>query len=128
MKGKIYLMAAGHGDHGLLSAQALHVLRTSEVVLHDEQVSPELLRVVPASAQVRNVHRLDILTGTLQDKILSLLVSAARDGHQVLRLKAHGSRPSASSDGEVEALNQAGIDFEVIVGTEAALAAAAGAN
>jgi len=58
MKGKVYLMGTSSGDPDLLSSAAVRVLRAAEVVLHDDQVSPEILELVPASAQVRSVHKL----------------------------------------------------------------------
>jgi uroporphyrin-III C-methyltransferase len=128
MKGKIYLMGAGSGDPDLLSNQAVRVLRAAEVVLHDDQVSPEILELVPASAQVRNVHKLALQAGSLQEKIHSLLISAARDGHHVVRLRASDAVSSAELDEEAEALAQAGIDFEVISANAIAMGAAASAN
>jgi len=128
MKGKVYLMGAGPGDPDLLSVKAVRVLRAAEVVLHDDPVSPEILELVPASAQVRNVHKLGAPEGHLQEKIYSLLISAAREGHEVVRLKAHDPLPSAHINEEMEALAQAGVDFEVIPGAASAVGAAAGAN
>ncbi len=128
MKGKVYLMGAGPGDTDLLTVKAVHVLRAAEVVLHDDLVSPQILELVPASAQVRNVRKLSLQTGNLQERIHSLLISAAREGHQVVRLKANEALPSANADDETEALAQAGVDFEVIPGTASAMGAAAGAN
>jgi len=128
MKGKVYLMGAGSGDPDLLSSQAVRVLRAAEVVLHDELVSPEILELVPASAQVRNVHKLGAHAGSLQEKINSLLISAAHDGHHVVRIRGNDQLPSARADKEAQALAQAGVDFEVIPGTESVLGAAAGAN
>src|ERR1700694_559064 len=58
MRGKVYLMGAGPGAAELLPAEAVSLLRAAEVVLHDEAVSPEVLELVSASAQVRNVDRL----------------------------------------------------------------------
>ena len=127
MKGKVYLMGTGSGDPDLLSSAAVRVLRAAEVVLHDEQVSPEILELVPASAQVRSVHKLGGQAGSLQEKINSLLISAARDGHHVVRLRGSGQLPSARPDEEAEALARAGVDFEVIP-AESAMGAAAGAN
>src|SRR5260370_42369014 len=118
MKGKVYLMGAGSGDPGLLSSVAVRVLRVAEVVLHDEQVSPEILELVPASAQVRSVHKLDAQAGSLQEKIHSLLISAARDGHHVVRLRGSDLLTSARPDEEEQALAHAGLDFEVIPGAE----------
>src|SRR6266550_2759461 len=108
MKGKVYLMGAGPGDTNLLTVKAVHL--------------------VPASAQVRNVRKLSLQTGNLQERIHSLLISAAREGHQVVRLKANEALPSAHADDETEALAQAGVDFEVIPGAASAMGAAAGAN
>jgi siroheme synthase len=127
-KGKVYLMGTGSGDPDLLSSQAVRVLRAAEVVLHDDQVSPEILELVPASAQVRNVHKLGAHAGSLQEKINSLLISAAHDGHHVVRIRGNDQLPSARADEEAQALAQAGVDFEVIPGTESVLGAAAGAN
>ncbi len=128
MKGKVYLMGTGSGDPDLLSSQAVRVLRAAEVVLHDDQVSPEILELVPASAQVRNVHKLGAHAGSLQEKINSLLVSAAHDGHHVVRLRGNDQLPSPRPDEESEALARAGVDFEVIPGAESVMGAAAGAN
>jgi len=128
MKGKVYLMGAGPGDTDLLTVKAVHVLRAAEVVLHDDLVSPQILELVPASAQVRNVRKLSLQTGNLQERIHSLLISAAREGHQVVRLKANQALPSAHADDETEAVAQAGVGFEVIPGAAAAWGAAAGGN
>ena len=128
MKGKIYLMGAGSGDPDLLSAQAVRVLRAAEVVLHDDPVSPEILEFVPASAQVRNVHKLGLQADSLQEKIHSLLISAARDGHYVVRLKSGDAVSATQTDQETKALAHAGVDFEVIPRARLAVGAAAGAN
>ncbi|HEV1994376.1 MAG TPA: SAM-dependent methyltransferase [Candidatus Acidoferrum sp.] len=124
MKGKVYLMRAGPGDPDLLTVKAIRVLRAAEVVLHDDLVSSEILNLIPASTQVRNVHKLGLQVGNLQEKIHSLLIAAARQGHQVVRLKAND--PLAVE--ETEVLAQAGVDFEVIPGAASAMGAAVGAN
>jgi len=128
MKGKVYLMGAGPGGPDLLTVKAVRALRAAEVVLHDDLVSQEILDLVSASAQVRSVHKLGMQPGSLQQRIYSLLISAAREGHQVVRLKANEALPSAHADDETEALAQAGVDFEVIPGAASAMGAAAGAN
>src|SRR5216683_2726486 len=128
MRGKVYLMGAGPGDPDLLTVKAVQVLRAAEVVLYDDPVSPEILELVPASAQVRNVHKLGTLAGSLQEKIHSLLISAARDGHHVVRLRVNDPLPSVRPDEEAEALAQAGVDFEVIPNAAIAVGATAGAN
>src|SRR5271169_345229 len=128
MKGTVYLMGAGSGDPALLPAQTVHILRTAEVVLHDDSVSAEILDLIPASTQVRNVHKLILLAGTLQEKINSLMISAAREGHQVVRLVANDPSQSLPVQEATEALAQAGVAFELILGAGIAVGAAAGAN
>jgi siroheme synthase len=128
MKGKVYLMGAGPGDPDLLTVKAVRALRAAEVVLHDDLVAPEILELVPASAQVRSVQKLGLQAGSLQEKVYSLLISAAREGHQVVRLKAIDLLPSGHADEETEALAQAGVDFEVIPGAASAMGATAGAS
>jgi len=76
---------------------------------------------------VRSVHKLGAQAGGLQEKINSLLISAAADGHHVVRLRGNCQLPSARSDEEAQALAQAGVDFEVIP-ADAVMGAAAGAN
>ena len=68
MKGKIYVMGAASGDPNLLTDQAVRVLRAAEVVLHDDLVSGEILDLIPASAQVRNVHKLSAPAGRLKSR------------------------------------------------------------
>jgi len=121
-------MRAGTGDPNLLPVKAVRVLRSAEVVLHDDAVSPEILELVPASAQVRNVHKLGVLEDQLQEKIDLLLIAAAREGHEVVRLKADYPLSSAQLNEETEVLAQAGVDFEVIPGAASAVGAAAGAT
>jgi len=121
-------MGAGPGGPDLLTVKAVRALRAAEVVLHDDLVSQEILDLVSASAQVRSVHKLGMQPGSLQQRIYSLLISAAREGHQVVRLRAINLLPFSQADEETEALAQAGVDFEVITGAASAMEAAAGAN
>ncbi len=128
MRGKVYFMGAGPGDPDLLPAEAVSLLRAAEVVLHDETVSPEVLELVSASAQVRNVDRLIEGEAVLRDKVLSLLISAAHDGRQVVRLKSGDALSPECVAEELQALGQAKVDCELISRTRSALATAAGKN
>src|SRR5437016_12605548 len=109
MKGKVYVVGARPGDPDLLTVKAVQVLRVAEVVLHDDLVSQEILDLVPASAQVRGVHKLGMQPGSLPDKIHSLLSSAAREGHQVVRIRAIELLPSSQADADAGAPAQAGV-------------------
>jgi uroporphyrin-III C-methyltransferase len=128
MKGKVYVMGAGPGDPDLLTVEAVRVLRAAEVVLHDDLVSSKILELIPASTQVRNVGRSVDQAAISLEKIQSLLISAAREGRHVVWLKAGDPLALASADEEMEALAQAGVDFEVIPNAASAMGAVAGAN
>jgi siroheme synthase len=128
MRGKIYLMGTGSGDPDLLTPEAVTLLRVAEVVLHDDAVSPEVLELVSVSAQVRNVDKFIESEVISRDKVLSLLISAAHDGRQAVRLKSGDALLPENAAEEIEALVQANVDFEVIAGAKTAMAAVAGNN
>jgi siroheme synthase len=128
MRGKIYLMGASTGDPHLLTTEAVRLLREAEVILHDERVSPEILNLVPASAQVRNVDKLCERAGFSQEKTNALLIDSAREGRLVVRLKSVDHLVPEHVAEEMVALAQADVDFELISGVRTAMAAAAGQN
>lgn len=127
-KGKVYLMGAGPGNPHLLTVQAVEILKTAEVVLHDHLVAQEVLDLIPAWTQVRNVGKRCGQAGIAQDQIHSLLIAAAREGKRVLRLKGGDPLLFGRVGEEMEALARAGVDFEVIPGVTSAMAAAAAAK
>src|SRR6516165_7941976 len=86
-RGKVYLIGAGPGNPELLTVQAAEILRTAEVVLHDHLVTQEILDLLPAWTQVRNVGKRCGQAGISQDQIHALLIAAAREGKRVVRLK-----------------------------------------
>jgi uroporphyrin-III C-methyltransferase len=124
--GRVFLVGAGPGDPELLTLKAAKVLRSADVVLHDELVSAEILKVVPATAEVLNVGKRCGKKSTPQEDTNRLLVQHALMGRTVVRLK--GGDPFIFGRGgeELEALRNAGIEVEVIPGITAALGAAAG--
>jgi uroporphyrin-III C-methyltransferase len=123
--GKVFLVGAGPGDPELLTLKAAKVLRSAEVVLHDELVSREILRLIPSTADLVNVGKRSGQPSTRQADINHLLVQYARLGFRVVRLK--GGDPFIFGRGgeEMEALRQAGIEVEIVPGVTAVLGAAA---
>jgi len=128
MPGKVYLVGAGPGDPDLLTLKALKVLKSADVVLHDALIGPEVLAYIPRSAQVQNVGKRCGQNSTPQEEINRLLVNYARLGLEVVRLKGGDPLIFGRGGEEIEALRQAGIDFEIVPGITAAFAAAAAAN
>jgi uroporphyrin-III C-methyltransferase len=128
MPEKVYLVGAGPGDPELLTRKAWRVLLSANVVLHDDLVPQELLRVLPPTAQVVNVGKRCGTKGNSQAEINALMVQLARQGKIVARLKCGDPMLFGRAGEEMEALRQAGIEFEVIPGVTAALGAAAAAQ
>ena len=126
--GTVYLVGAGPGDPGLITAQGLELLRSAEVVVYDRLVSPALVAAAPASAERVFVGKHPHETGTRQQDINALLVDRARRGRTVVRLK--GGDPFVFGRGaeECEALRAAGVPFQVIPGVTSATAVPAAAG
>jgi uroporphyrin-III C-methyltransferase len=128
MAGKVYLVGAGPGDPELLTRKAWRVLQSANVVLHDDLVSQEVLRVLPPSAQLVNVGKRCGAKSTSQDEINALMVQLSGEGKILARLKCGDPLLFGRAGEEMEALSRAGIDFEVIPGVTAALGAGASAR
>ncbi len=128
MSEKVYLVGAGPGDPELLTRKAWRVLQSAHVVLHDDLVSQEILRILPLSAQVVNVGKRCGAKGISQTEINELMVQFAREGKAVARLKCGDPLLFGRAGEEMEALRRAGIEFEVIPGVTSALGAAASAQ
>jgi len=125
MPEKVYLVGAGPGDPELLTRKAWRVLQCADVVLHDDLVSEEILRTIPPSARVVNVGKRCGAKGISQPEINERMVSLAREGKIVARLKNGDPLLFGRAGEEMEALRRAGIEFDVIPGVTAALGAAA---
>ncbi len=128
MKGKVYLVGAGPGDPELLTLKAVRILRSAEVVLHDDLVGPGVLELVPKTAQLHNVGKRCGRKSMTQGEINALLVELASLGSNVVRLKGGDPLIFGRAGEELEALRQAGIQVEIIPGVSSALAAAAAAQ
>ena len=128
MNGKVHLVGAGPGDPDLLTVKALRLIEAAEVVLHDDLVGPEILRLIPSTAHVRNVGKRCGRRSVQQEEINALLIAFASFGVNVIRLK--GGDPSIFGRGgeEMDALRKAGVEFEVVPGVTSALASAAAAQ
>ena len=125
MKGKVYLVGAGPGDPELLTVKALRLLRTAQAVLHDDLVAPEILRVIPSTAQVHNVGKRCGKKRILQEEINFLMIALADSGLKVVRLKTGDPLIFGRAGEEIEALRRAGIAYEIVPGVTSALGAAA---
>jgi uroporphyrinogen III methyltransferase / synthase len=117
---QVFLIGAGPGDPGLITARGLECLRRADVVLHDHLVHERLLRNARPGAEV-----IDVGTAApqpmAQEAICYLLAEKAREGKVVARLK--WGDPFVFDRGGAEALflNEQGVAFEVIPGIPAGI-------
>jgi uroporphyrin-III C-methyltransferase len=128
MKGKVYLVGAGPGDPELLTIKALRLLRTADAVLHDDLVAPEILKLVPSSAQIHNVGKRCGKKKILQGEINSLMVALTDAGLLVVRLKGGDPLIFGRAGEEIEALRANNVSFEIVPGITSAMGAAAAAQ
>lgn len=128
MKGKVYLVGAGPGDPELLTLKALRVLRTADAVLHDDLVAPEILKLIPVTAQVHNVGKRCGKKKILQEEINYLMVALAESGLRVVRLKSGDPLIFGRAGEEIESLRRSRIPFEIVPGVTSAMGAAAAAQ
>jgi uroporphyrinogen III methyltransferase / synthase len=137
--GVVYLVGAGPGDPGLMTARSLALIASADAIFHDRLIPPgalddarddaELIYVGKAPGDVPSERgpygpRSDG-TSVAQGEIHERLIEAARAGKSVVRLK--GGDPFVFGRGgeEGEALREAGIEFEVVPGVTAGVAASA---
>lgn len=128
MNGKVYLVGAGPGDPELLTVKALRLIRTADAVLHDDLVTPEILKLIPPTAQVHNMGKRCGTKTVRQEEINFLMVTLAASGLQVVRLKSGDPLIFGRAGEEIEALRRAGAEYEIVPGVTSALGAAAAAG
>ena len=124
--GIVILVGAGPGAVDLITVRGADAIRRADVVIYDYLVSPELLRLAPAKAELiyagkKGGSKHDIE----QTELNAMLVGHARKGRVVVRLK--GGDPFIFGRGgeEAEALVRARVPFEVVPGVTSAIAAPA---
>ena len=125
MTGVVYLVGAGPGDPGLLTARALELIGTADVILHDRLIPATALDGARPDAELVYVGKIGGGPSMPQKEIDRLLVEQGKEGKRVVRLK--GGDPFVFGRGGEEALvlREAGIRFEVVPGVTSGIAAAA---
>ncbi len=121
----VRLVGAGPGAPDLLTLRAVRALRRATVALVDALVDPGVLRDLRPSARSIRVGKRGGCASTAQAFIHRLMISEARRGEHVVRLK--GGDPFVFGRGaeECDALREAGLDVEVVSGLSAGIAAPA---
>lgn len=123
--GKVFLVGAGPGDPDLLTVKALRLIQSADVILHDDLVPDAILRLRHRSADIVNVGKRCGTKNITQEEIHALMIANAEEGRCVVRLKSGDPLIFGRAAEEMSALNEAGVEFEVVPGITAAFAAAA---
>lgn len=123
--GKVHLVGAGPGDPELLTVKAARLLAAADVVLHDDLVSAEILALAGRQAMLVNVGKRCGRKKITQHEINKLMIESARRGTDVVRLKSGDPGVFGRLAEEIDALDAAGVPWEVVPGVTAAVAAAA---
>jgi uroporphyrinogen III methyltransferase/synthase len=123
--GVVYLVGAGPGNPGLMTARSLELIASANAIFHDRLIPPGALDGVREDAELVYVGKAPGKSSVPQEEIAGRLVEAAQAGKSVVRLK--GGDPFVFGRGgeEGEALREAGVEFEVVPGVTAGVAASA---
>jgi uroporphyrinogen III methyltransferase / synthase len=123
--GVVYLVGAGPGDPGLMTARSLELISGADTIFYDRLIPPGALSGARADAELVYVGKQPGVPSVPQEEIGERLVETARTGRSVVRLK--GGDPFVFGRGgeEGEALREAGVEFEVVPGVTAGVAATA---
>ena len=120
-KGWVWLAGAGPGDPGLITALGLAAIAGADVVLHDALINETLLKLARPGAEIVFAGKRAGKRSCKQGDISRTLVSLAKKGKRVLRLK--GGDPLVFGRGAEEALTlaRAGVPFRIVPGVTAGI-------
>ncbi len=121
----VYLVGAGPGDPGLMTARSLELIASAEVIIHDRLIPATALDGARPDAELIYAGKEGGGPSVSQEDIEELLLQHGAAGREIVRLK--GGDPFVFGRGgeEAERLRAAGIDFEIVPGITAGVAASA---
>ena len=123
--GRVTLVGAGPGDPELLTVKAIRAIQSADAILFDALVSDEILAFARARARRILVGKRGYRRSCRQEDIIETMLSLARAGRHVVRLKSGDPMIFGRGGEEVEACRTAGIPVEVVPGITAGLALSA---
>jgi uroporphyrin-III C-methyltransferase/precorrin-2 dehydrogenase/sirohydrochlorin ferrochelatase len=122
--GSVTLVGAGPGDPELLTLRAVRALQSADVILFDDLVAPDILDFARREAKKMLVGKTGHAPSCKQDDINTLMISLAKAGRRVVRLKGGDPMIFGRADEEISACRAAGITVEVVPGITTAQGAA----
>jgi uroporphyrinogen III methyltransferase/synthase len=123
--GVAYLVGAGPGDPGLMTARSLELIATADAILYDRLIPAGALDGARTDAELIYVGKAPGAVAMEQAETERVMSELARAGKSVVRLK--GGDPFVFGRGgeEAETLREAGVPFEIVPGVTAGIAASA---
>jgi uroporphyrin-III C-methyltransferase len=120
-KGWVWLAGAGPGDPGLITVLGLHAIQSADVILYDALIDTALLKLARHGAELVFAGKRAGVKSCKQSDISRTLVSLARRGNRVLRLK--GGDPFVFGRGGEEALAlvRGHVPFRIVPGVTAGI-------
>jgi uroporphyrin-III C-methyltransferase/precorrin-2 dehydrogenase/sirohydrochlorin ferrochelatase len=122
--GSVILVGAGPGDPELLTLRAARALQSADVILFDDLVAADILDFARREAKKMLVGKTGHAPSCKQDDINALMISLAKAGRRVVRLKGGDPMIFGRADEEISACRAAGIAVEVVPGITTAQGAA----
>jgi uroporphyrin-III C-methyltransferase len=122
--GKVYLIGAGPGAADLITVRGAGLLKRADIVFYDALVQAQMLALAPGAKQVAVGKRCSRIS-TDQRFINRNLIEAAAKYEIVVRLKGGDPMLFGRAQEEIEALESAGVAYEIVPGVTSALAASA---
>jgi len=122
-KGRVYLVGAGPGRADLITVRGAEVLKTADCVIYDKLANPALLKFARRAAEIIHVPKRIGEGSSTQEEINNLLIEKASSGQTVVRLKGGDPCIFGRCAEEAAVLAEAGIDFEIVPGITAGIAA-----
>jgi uroporphyrin-III C-methyltransferase / precorrin-2 dehydrogenase / sirohydrochlorin ferrochelatase len=123
--GSVTMVGAGPGDPELLTLRAVRALQSADVILFDDLVAREVLDFARREARKMLVGKTGYGPSCKQDEINALMVSLAKAGRRVVRLKGGDPLIFGRATEEIDACRAANIAFEIVPGITSAQGAAA---
>ena len=123
--GVVWLIGAGPGSEDLLTLRAQRLLQQADMIVHDQLVPAAVVEMGRRDAEQICVGKARGHHSFSQAQINALLVRLAGEGKKVARLKSGDPLIFGRAGEEIAALRKAGLDYEIVPGVSAALAAAA---
>jgi len=124
-KGKVYLVGAGPGRADSITVRGAEVIKEADCVIYDKLVNPTLLSYARSDAEIIHSPKRTGAGSFTQEEINKLLIEKASGGQTVVRLKGGDSCIFGRGAEEAAVCAEAGIDFEIVPGVTAGIAAAA---